>query len=395
MTAEQSPRGATHPPKLLFLVTEDWYFCSHRLPIARAARDAGFAVTVAARVTGHGEAIRAEGFDLVPLGMARRNSNPLRELASVLEIVRVYRRIRPDLVHHVAVKPALVGSLAARLAGVPRMVNAIAGLGYVFASDSIKARLLRPFIRLGFRLLLNGPHSRVIVQNPDDQRLLVAGRLVAPERLTLIKGSGVALDHFHPTPEPEVTPATPAVAALVSRMIWDKGIGVLVEAAHILKSRGVALRIVLAGQPDPENPASIPEAQLRAWHADGIVEWVGFCDHVAGLWARSHIAVLPSWYGEGVPKSLLEAAACGRALVTVDGPGLREVVRHGETGLLVPPRDAVALADALQWLAEDAALRHRLGRAARDLAERDFGEAAVIKQTLALYRTLMKDQPRA
>lgn len=374
-------------PKLLFLVTEDWYFCSHRLPIARAARDAGFAVTVATRVSHHGEAIRAEGFDLVPLSWERANSNPLHEIAALLEITGIYRRLRPDIVHHVAVKPALVGSLAARLAGVPRMVNAIAGLGFVFASRSLKARILRPLISLGFRALLNGSQSRVIVQNPDDERLLIERHLVAPQRLVLIKGSGVDLDRFCPLPEPI---AGPPVAALVSRMIWDKGIGVLVEAARLLKARGVALKVVLAGQPDPENPASIGADQLRAWHDEGIVEWVGFCDDVPGLWARSHIAVLPSWYGEGVPKSLLEAAAAGRPLIAADGPGLREVVQDGVTGLLVPPRDAEALANGLQRLAEDAGLRQRLGQAARSLAEREFGEDTVIRGTLALYRTLLK-----
>lgn len=377
-------------PKLLFLVTEDWYFCSHRLPIARAARDAGFAVTVATRVTDHGEQICAEGFDLVPLSLSRRAStNPLRELAALIEIAHVYRRMAPDIVHHVGIKPALIGSLAARLAGGPRQVNAIAGLGYVFSSSALKARLLRPFIALGFRLLLNGARSRVIVQNPDDARLLTARGLVAPNRLTLIKGSGVDLAHFHPAPEP-ATDAAPPVAALVSRMIWDKGVGVLVEAGRILKTRGVALRIVLAGQPDAENPASIPTEQLRAWHDEGIVEWLGFCDDVAGLWARSQIAVLPSWYGEGVPKSLLEAAACGRPMIAADGPGLREVVQDGVTGLLVPPRDPVALANALQRLAEDKMLRDTLGQAARSLAEREFGEGVVVSRTLELYRTLLK-----
>jgi glycosyltransferase involved in cell wall biosynthesis len=377
-------------PRLLFLVTEDWYFCSHRLPIARAARNAGFAVSVATRVTHHGAMITQEGFDLVPLNMERANSNPLREIAALIEITGVYRRIRPDIVHHVAVKPALVGSLAARLAGTPRMVNAIAGLGFVFASRSLKARILRPLIGFGFRMLLNGTSSRVIVQNPDDQRLLTERRLVASDRLVLIKGSGVDLVRFHPVPEPETRPEEPPTATLVSRMIWDKGVGVLVEAARILKTRGVALRVVLAGRPDPENPASIPEEQLRAWHDEGIVEWVGFCDDVPGLWARSHVAVLPSWYGEGVPKSLLEAAACGRPLVAVDGPGLREVVQDGVTGLLVPPRDAAALADRLQRLAEDASLRQRLGQAARHLAEHEFGEGTVIRHTLDVYRTLLE-----
>lgn len=383
-----APDRTVQPPKLLFLVTEDWYFCSHRLPIARAARDAGYAVTVATRVNQHGDQIRNEGFTLVPLRMKRANSNPLREIVSLIEIIRLYRRIRPDIVHHVAVKPALLGSLAAWLAGIPRRVNAIAGLGYVFSSNAIKARILRPMISIGFRALLNGPLSWVITQNPDDRKLMVERRLVAPERMILIKGSGVDLARYHPGHDRD--PAQPLVAAQVSRMIWDKGIGVTVEAARILKTRGVALKFVLAGRPDPENPASIPERQLRAWHDEGIVEWLGFCDDVAGLWGRCHIAVLPSWYGEGVPKSLLEAAACGRPIVTVDGPGLREVVQDGTTGILIPPRDAIALADALQRLAEDESLRQRLGQAARALAESEFGEATVIRHTLALYDNLLK-----
>ena len=386
--------GAVHGQKLLFLVTEDWYFCSHRLPVARAARDAGFTVTVATRVTDHGEAIRREGFELIALGMDRRNDNPLREIGSLIEVVRLYRRLRPDILHHVAVKPALVGSLAAWLAGIPHVINAIAGLGYVFASRSLKARLLRPAVVLGFRFLLDRGENRVIVQNPDDQRLLVERGLVSPERLTLIKGSGVDLGHFHTMPEPVTGPGAPPVAALASRMIWDKGIAVLVEAARRLKSRGVAIRVVLAGKPDPGNPAAIPETQLRAWHDEGVVEWIGFCDDVAGLWARSHIAVLPSWYGEGIPKSLLEAAACGRPMIAADGPGLREVVRDGETGLLIAPRDADALADALQRLAEDSGLRQRLGGAARALAEHEFGEAAIAAATLTLYKAALKGEAR-
>ncbi len=377
-------------PKLLFLVTEDWYFCSHRLPIARAARDAGYDVAVATRVAAHGEAIRAEGFRLIPLAkLGRSMGNPLRELSGLLEVVDVYRRERPDIVHHVALKPAIFGSLAARIAGVKRAVNAIAGLGSIFSSQSAKARLLRPMVKLAFRLLLNREGAAVIVQNPDDGRLLTGGGLVDPARLTLIKGSGVDLARFAATAEPVTDAAHPPIATLVSRMLWDKGVGVLVEAARLLRTRGVPLRVRLAGTPDPENMGSIPEEQLRAWHDEGVVEWIGFCDDVAGLWRASHIAVLPSWYGEGVPKSLLEAAAAARPMVAVDGPGLREVVTDGETGLLVAPRDAAALAGALQRLAGDGAMRRRMGEAARRRAEHEFGEAAVAEATLALYRRLL------
>lgn len=385
-------------PKLLFFVTEDWYFCSHRLPLARAARDAGYDVRVATRVAAHGETIRAEGFGLIPLRDFNRSiGNPIHELASLIEILRIYRREKPDLIHQIAIKPALLGSLAARLAhlgrpGVPRMVNMIAGLGSIFTSRSVKARLLRPPVKLAIRLLLNRPNARVIVQNPEDGQLLTGGGLVAPERLALIKGSGVDLAQYAATPEPATDADHPPIAAQVSRMIWDKGAGVLVEAARLLRARGVVVRVILAGTPDPENMATIPEAQLRAWHDEGIVEWVGFCDDVPGLWRNSHIAVLPSWYGEGVPKSLLEAAAAARPMVAVDGPGLREVVIDGETGLLVPPRDAGALADALALLLGDGALRRRMGEAARARAERNFGDDTVVAATMAVYRDLLPAQ---
>ncbi len=383
-------------PKLLFFVTEDWYFCSHRLPLARAARDAGYDVRVATRVAAHGETIRAEGFGLIPLRHFNRSiGNPIRELASLLEIIAIYRREKPDLIHQIAIKPALLGSLAARLTGVPRMINMIAGLGSIFTSRSLKARLLRPPVKLAIRLLLNRPNARVIVQNPEDGQLLTGGGLVAPERLALIKGSGVDLARYAATPEPATDAGHPPIAAQVSRMIWDKGAGVLVEATRLLRARGVALHVILAGTPDPENMATIPEAQLRAWHDEGIVEWVGFCDDVAKLWRDSHIAVLPSWYGEGVPKSLLEAAAAGRPMVAVDGPGLREVVLDGETGLLVPPRDAQALADALEALVKDGALRRRLGQAARARAERNFGDDTVVAATMVLYRDLIAPQGEA
>ena len=373
-------------PKILYLVTEDWYFCSHRLAIARAARDAGIEVAVATRVQDHGTQIRKEGFTLIPLAWRRRAGNPLRELSALLELIRIYRAQRPDLLHHVAVKPALLGSLAALVSRSPRVVNALAGLGYVFASPSARARMMRPLIRLGFRLLLNRRGSRVIVQNPDDRDLLERLRIVARRRLVLIRGSGVDLARFRPTPEP----VGPPVVAFTSRMLWDKGVGVLVEAARLLKRNNVQIRVVLAGLPDPENPASVDEGQLKAWQEESVVEWRGFLADVPGLWAESHIAALPSYYGEGVPKSLLEAAACGRPIIAADGPGLREIVKHNENGLLVPPRDAKALADAIQTLAGAPDLRRRMGEKGRQMVAASFGEETVVRQTLDLYRALLK-----
>lgn len=374
-------RGKT----ILFLVTEDWYFCSHRLPIARAARDAGLEVVVATRVTRHGPCIEREGFRLIPLTISRRSQNPLRELATFFEILRMYRRVRPDLVHHVAMKPVLYGSFAARVARVPVVINAIAGMGFVFSSDRWQARFLRPGISIAFRWLLNHGQGRTILQNPDDQRLLTGAGLVLPERTVLIRGSGVDISRFCPSPPPD---DGPVVVTLISRMLRDKGIAEFVEAARLLKRRGVSVKAVVVGTPDPENPASILESQLLDWQAEGVIEWWGARDDIPGILAKSHIAVLPS-YREGLPKTLLEAAACGRPIIATDVPGCREIVQHEENGLLIPVKDPAALAAAITHLAGDRDLRDRMGNAGRRLVESEFAESIVANETLELYRALL------
>jgi glycosyltransferase involved in cell wall biosynthesis len=383
------PVAAPDRPLLLFVVTEDWYFWSHRLPMARAARAAGFDVAVATRVDHHGARIQAEGFRLLPLGhLRRRGLNPLAQFRAVAELAALYRRQRPAIVHHVAMKPVLYGSLAARLAGVRRVVNAMAGLGFVYTSGGWMARLLRPVVTLAFRLLLTGRGVRLLVQNADDRAFFVDRRLVAPERVVLVPGSGVDIRRFAPTPEPE----GPPVALFVGRLLWDKGLGELMEAARRLKARRSPLRLWLAGDRDPANPRCVPEDVVAAWDAEGLAEILGRRDDVAALWARAHVAVLPS-HREGMPKALLEAAAAGRPLVATDVPGCRELVRDGVNGLLVPLGDVEALAAALDRLAGDAALRARLGAAARRAVEETYSEAAVGAGVVALYRSLLKAVP--
>jgi len=375
--------GAGSPPKLIYLVTEDWYFLSHRMPMARAARDAGFQVVVATRVNRDQDrlAIEAEGFRVVPLDWTRGSQNPLRELAEMAAIAKLYRREKPAIVHHVAMKPVLEGGIAAWIADVPAIVNALTGLGAVFIGRGVAMRLLRPAIRLILRVALDHPRSRLVMQNQDDLDLMLRKGLVSPDRTVLIPGSGVDIARFAPSPEP----AGPLTAALVARMLSDKGVGELVEAARILKQRGVALRIRLVGPRDDHNPAAIPAETLEGWVREGLVEWPGEVKDIAGLWRDTAISVLPS-YREGLPKSLLESAASGRPMVATDVPGCREVVRHGETGLLVPPRDPVALADALATLAGDADLRRRYGQAARRLAEERFSDQAIAAAMVRLYQ---------
>ncbi|HWI25966.1 MAG TPA: glycosyltransferase family 4 protein [Stellaceae bacterium] len=374
-------------PRLLYLVTEDWYFWSHRLPMAKAAQRAGFAVGVATRVAEHGERIRGEGFALHPLNWRRGSTGPLASLAAIAEIARLYRRERPRIVHHVALKPAVLGSVAALLAGVPAVVNAVTGFGFVAASPSLYARLLRKPVSLALAHLIERANSRVIVQNEDDRRLLIALNPAAEPRIGVIRGSGIDLGRFAVTPEP---PAPPVVAGFAGRLLADKGVAVLVEAQQRLRRHGLDLRLLIAGTPDPENPSSIDAATLARWRSLDGINWLGQVQDIRELWQRAHIAVLPS-RREGLPKSLLEAAAMARPLIASDVPGCREVARDGLNALLVPPDEPEALARALERLASDAELRLRFGAASRALVESDLAAEAVGAATVALYRQLIEE----
>ncbi len=371
--------------KVLIVVTEDWAFLLHRLPIGRALRDAGADVVIAARVRDDAERIRAAGLRVAPIRLERSGRNALYDLRTVVDLIKLYRRERPNLVHHVALKPVLYGSIAAWITRVPAVVNALGGMGFLFIANSPAARALRSVIQLLFRVILNRRNSRMILQNPDDMNLLTEAAKVRRDRLVLIRGSGVDIDDYTPG-----TPADgPPIAVCASRMLHDKGIVELVEAARMLKDRDVAIRIRLVG-PTDDNPASISDEVLTRWAAEGAVEVVGPSDDIAGEYARASIAVLPS-YREGLPKALLEAAASGLPMVSTDVPGCREICRHEETGLLVPVRTVEPLADALQRLATDSDLRSRLGANARRVVEQDFAEPIIVAQTLDLYRRLLDE----
>ncbi len=380
-------------PKLLFLVTEDWYFCSHRLPLARAAKAAGYEVHVVTRVREHGARIEEAGLQLHPLDMRRGDKRVWREVLLLARLFRLYRQIRPHIAHHVAMKPVLYGSLVAGSIPGVRIVNALAGLGYLFASETAKRSLTARLVRTVLGPVLRYGERRVIVQNADDQALMRQFG-VAPEQIHLIRGSGVDVHYFQPLPEPPVPEScgsesfAPLTAAMVARLLWDKGIGELVEAARLLKARGVPLTVLVAGTTDPANPASLAEQQVRAWVAQGLVQWLGHVEDVREVWRQAHIAVLPS-YREGLPKALLEAAACGRPLVATDVAGCREIAVAGVSAITVPAGDAEALAGALVAMMADAAARARMGGQARQLVESEFSETRVIGDTLALYAALL------
>ncbi|MEY2697073.1 MAG: hypothetical protein RL333_1211 [Pseudomonadota bacterium] len=378
-------KSEKHRPKLLFFVTEDWYFCSHRLPLAIAARDAGFDVAVATRVNAHAETITQQGIRLIPLQLSRGGKNPLREWRTLWTLFRVLKREKPDILHNVAVKPVLYGSLAAQLAGTDRVVNALAGLGHLFAVKE-RAGFLRNVVKLAFRLLLRG-QGRVIVQNPDDLRLLESSGAILPGQAKLIRGSGVDLSRFTPSPEP----SAPPLIVFAARLLWDKGVQEFVEAARTLRKEGVEGRFIIVGAPDAENHAAIPNEQLEVWSAEGAVECWGHRTDMAEILSASTLFCLPSYYGEGVPKVLLEAAASGRPIITTDMPGCREVVEDGINGFLVRPRDTEGLTHAIKSLLTDPARRALMGQASRKKAEEFFGIEAVTAQTIAIYHSLLTD----
>jgi glycosyltransferase involved in cell wall biosynthesis len=369
-------------PKILYLVSEDWYFVSHRLPMARAAFRAGFEVHVATRIARHGAAIEREGFILHPLDLRRGSLNPRSLLAAVREVRQVYRHLAPDLVHHVALMPSVVGSLAAL--GLPIIcLNALAGMGFAFTAHTAKAVVLRAAIKPILRGLLNRKRAFVLVQNPDD-RAAIQALGVSADKIALIPGSGVDVDALPPLPEPPL----PIAAGFVGRLLTDKGVSTLVEAQALLARRGRPVELLIAGEPDPANPASISPTVLAEWKRHPGLSLLGHISDIGAFWSRAHIAVLPS-LREGLPLSLLEAAACARPLVATDVPGCREIARNGVNALLVPPHEVTALADAIGRLADDADLRRRFAAAGRRIVEDEFSHVRIGKDIVALYQRLL------
>lgn len=375
------------PSRLLYLVSEDWYFLSHRLPMARRARDAGFEVHVATRVVGGAAAIRAEGFALHPIPFARGTLSPIAAWPTITALRQLHRTLTPAICHHVALQACVLGSLAA-IGTRAALVNALTGFGYAFIGNDVKARLLRLTMGSLLRFLFVRPGSVTLVQNPDDRASLLAMGIPA-SHIALISGSGVDTETLQPLPEPE----GPPTVAFVGRLLEDKGVRTLVEAHRLLRRRGLNIELLLAGAPDAANPASITMQEISAWRQEEGLTLLGHVEPISTVWARAHIAVLPS-RREGLPKALLEAAACGRPMVATDVPGCREIVLPDQTGLLVPVDNATALADAIAKLVGSPQLRARYGAAARQLAVERFGAQAIGEQTVELYSRLLNVEDR-
>lgn len=372
---------------LLLVVTEDWYLASHRLPLVRAATAAGWRVVAATRVRDHGSAITSAGAELVSLPLARESRSAVAEFRAVRALHRLYREVRPDVVHHVGIKPMLYGGWAARRAGVRRVVQAFAGLGHLY-TDGGGGPATRRLFELLLRPVTRRRCTAVLVQNDADGAVLIDRRLAVPTQLKVIRGGGVDLERFVASPLPTGT----AQVVLPARMLATKGVREFVAAARRARQEGLDARFVLAGRRDEANPDALTLQELEAWAAEGVVEWRDHVEEMPRLLQESVLVVLPS-YREGMPKALLEAAASGRAIVTTDVPGCRDVVEDGVNGVLVPARDARALADATIALLRDRARLTALGAAGRRRAEREFSDVSAAVQTVALYEELLLCSP--
>lgn len=368
---------------LLFIVNDPGFFLSHRLAVAKGAQAEGYRVHVACMPGPAVAAFAAQGFEFHPLPLSRSGRNPLAEIGLIFAIWKLLWKLKPDILHLVTIKPVLYGGVAARFAPVKGVVTAISGLGFVFLSKGIKASITRRVVSALYRVALGKRNLRSIFQNPDDRDLLVHLAGLAKSKVVMIRGSGVDLTLYQAVPEPQGTP----IVCLAARLLLDKGVVEFVEAAKILKARGVRARYQLIGDIDPGNPATVTALQLEQWRQEGEIELLGYRDDIAALFASANIVTLPS-YREGLPKVLVEAAACGRAVVTTDVPGCRDAIDPGVTGFLVPVRDAQALANQLQALIEDPSLRGRMGAAGRELALDAFAIEQIVAQHMDVYKQL-------
>lgn len=371
---------------ILFLVNVDWFFLSHRLPVARAAKKNGYTVYVAAADTGYGRKIESNGFNFIDIPFTRKGTNIFKELLMLPRLLYLFFKIKPDIIHNVSIKPVLFGSLIARLFINVKVVNAITGLGFVFSKDA-KATTIKRLVTSVYRLSLQNPRQRTIFQNIEDRNVFLEKGFTKYENTLLIKGSGVDCSIFKPGLP--LSNDTKHIVLLASRMIWDKGISEFVEAAQIVKNEFPTVRFVLAGLVDEGNPNMVPLSMLKEWNKLGIIEWWGNCDNMVDILQKATIVTLPTYYPEGVPKILIEAAATGKPLITTDRPGCNDIVRDCDNGILIPEKNCDALANAIILLLKNPNLRDLYGNNGRKLVLKEFSEEIVIEKTLEVYAALL------
>jgi glycosyltransferase involved in cell wall biosynthesis len=364
--------------KIILFANTPWYLYNYCFPLADAIKQLGMDILLVSPKGEYADRLVSAGFRHVSFSLQRRSINPITEIWSLIKLLRLYKREKPDIVHHFTTKCIIYGSVAAHRSGIEHVVNSVTGMGYAFSGEQWFRRFLRIIIKSLYRRTL--VDTKVLFQNPNDRDEFINEGLVLPEQTILIRSSGVNLEKFNRTPEPDGVP----FIILAGRLLYDKGVVEFVEAARMLKMRNIPARFALVGEPDPDNPSSIPLDKLKSWHEEGVVEWLGWQEDMALVYKQANIVCLPS-YREGVPKSLIEAAAVGRAIVTTDTPGCRDVVQNGINGFLVPVRSTKELADALQVLILDKTLRQKMGQEGHLIAERDFNLQNVLASILAVY----------
>ncbi len=376
----------TLKPRLLIVDHDVRAFIMHRLELAQFLHKAGYEVHVALPHDPQLNAVSTECFAVHGYFLSRQSTQPSNEMRCFYALYTLYRKIQPALVHHFGLKPVLYGGCAARVAGIPAAVSTFTGLGYLFRANTRSAWFLTKLVSGGLKFSFAHQNCKVIVQNLDDLKSLFQNGVAIAHKASLIKGSGVNISVFIPQPEPAGVP----VIMMAARLIWEKGVKEFVEVARILQARGAQARFLLVGEPDSNHPSAVPLKQLEYWHACGYVEWVGWSYNMPELMKQCHVFCLPSYYGEGVPCVLLEAAATGRPIITTDSVGCRDVVRHGHNGLIVPAKDVAALAEAINYLIDDSQLRSLMGKRSRKIINKEFSLNQVIKENKAIYTSLLK-----
>ena len=372
--------------KLCFLVTEDWYFLSHRIQLAKAAQRDGYDVYVITRVNKGKKLIESEGIQLIPIDLNRHGKNIFKEILSIIHIIKIYKNINPDIVHHVALKPTLYGTLASVFLKVPKVVNTVAGLGYIFNSSSYGDRLLSTVIKYTLKLSVYFKSSEFITQNPEDRNFLIRNNITKKNNIHLIRGSGVEPELYKPAKNNREIPKI----LFASRLLWSKGVKDYVSAAEIIKNKNIPSVFLLAGEPDPENPDSISMIQLDEWNNRGFISYIGHQNNMPDLLSETDIVCLPTYYGEGVPKILIEAASCAIPLIATDIAGCREIVEHGKNGYLVPVRDPAAIATMIETLLLDVGLRKKMGSEGRRIVKEGFSMDKVNSETLKIYKNIFR-----
>jgi len=369
---------------MLYVVNDAWFLASHRSEIVSAALAAGYEVHIAARRDKTVARFEEQGCRFHDWQLSPRNTGIKAELVAFMSLFRIMRTVRPGMLHLITIKSLIYGGLLARALRIPSVVFAVAGLGNFFVAQGFRERLVRTVASLSYRTVLRHPNAHVIVQNESDRDRFVINRWVDPEHVSLIRGSGVDLDRFRASAEPD----GPLKVLLASRLLWRKGIREYVDAARQVRVHHPDVRFLLAGVIDGENSQSVPESDVLAWREEGVIDWRGSCDDMPALLQECHVVCLPTYYGEGLPKVLIEACASARAVICTDWPGCSDIVTHKSNGMLVPPRDVDALRDALLALIEQPESRRRMAMQGRVVAEQGFSVRAVVADTLAIYSRL-------